>query len=32
MALFLLVTLTVIGANLLTDLVYILLDPRVRYT
>jgi peptide/nickel transport system permease protein len=32
MALFLLVTVTAIVANLLTDLVYILLDPRMRYT
>ncbi len=32
MALFILVTITVIVANLLTDLSYLLLDPRVRYT
>lgn len=32
MGLFILVTVTVIVANLLTDLVYLLLDPRVRYT
>jgi peptide/nickel transport system permease protein len=32
MALFILVATTVIIANLLTDLVYLLLDPRVRYT
>jgi len=32
MALFIFVTMTVIVANLLTDLVYLLLDPRVRYT
>jgi ABC-type dipeptide/oligopeptide/nickel transport system permease component len=31
MALFILVTTTVIVANLLTDLSYVLLDPRVRY-
>ena len=32
MAIFILVSVTVIVANLLTDLVYTLLDPRVRYT
>lgn len=32
MAIFILVSVTVIIANLLTDLVYTLLDPRVRYT
>lgn len=32
MGIFLLVSVTVIGANLLTDLLYTLLDPRVRYT
>lgn len=32
MALFILVATTVIVANLVTDLVYLLLDPRVRYT
>ena len=32
MAIFILVAVTVVIANLLTDLVYTLLDPRVRYT
>ncbi len=32
MAIFILVAVTVVVANLLTDLVYTLLDPRVRYT
>ncbi len=32
MALFILVAVTVVSANLITDLVYTLLDPRVRYS
>jgi peptide/nickel transport system permease protein len=32
MAIFILVAVTVVVANLLTDLVYTLLDPRVRYS
>ncbi|MDQ2996157.1 MAG: ABC transporter permease [Chloroflexota bacterium] len=32
MAIFILVAVTVVMANLLTDVVYTLLDPRVRYT
>ncbi len=32
MAIFIMVSVTVILANLLTDLVYVLLDPRVRYS
>ena len=32
MAIFILVAITVVVANLITDLIYTLLDPRVRYT
>jgi peptide/nickel transport system permease protein len=32
MAIFIMVSVTVIAANLLTDLVYTLLDPRIRYS
>lgn len=32
MAIFIMVSITVIVANLLTDLIYTMLDPRVRYT
>jgi peptide/nickel transport system permease protein len=32
MAIFIMVSMTVIAANLLTDLVYTLLDPRVIYS
>ena len=32
LAIFILVAVTVVRVNLLTDLVYLVLDPRVRYT
>jgi ABC-type dipeptide/oligopeptide/nickel transport system permease component len=32
MAMFIVVSVSVIAANLLTDLAYTLLDPRVRYS
>jgi peptide/nickel transport system permease protein len=32
LAIFILVAVTVVGVNLLTDLIYLVLDPRVRYT